>query len=220
MVLTTLRRVTPQPVKDAYRRLVPRTMARAFGEVYRDEVWGGGSGRGSTPENTVAYRGLVEGFLREHHIRSVVDIGCGDWAFAHLTDWGSVDYLGLDTVPSVIAANARRYGPRFRFGALDVSRESLPSADLVIIKDVFQHWPNDEIRRFIPRLSIYRFALITNDAFPGRDLNTDIAMTGYRPIDLRMSPFHLGAKELLRYGTDEVPQGRWNKLVLLHQPQV
>jgi hypothetical protein len=77
--LAVLRRVTPQPVKDAYRCLIRRTMTRAFSKAYRDDHWQGGSGRGSTPKNTAEYREFIECFLRERKIRSVVDIGCGDW---------------------------------------------------------------------------------------------------------------------------------------------
>jgi len=214
--LARLRRITPQPFKDVYRWLVPRTMTRAFSEVYRHDGWQGGSGRGSTPQNTVLYRAFLETFIRQRKIRSVVDIGCGDWAFSQFVDWGDVDYLGVDTVPAVVEHNRARFGSRYRFAYLDACRDPLPPADLVVMKDVLQHWPNDVIQAFLPRLSAYCYALITNDAWPPAGLNSDIAVTGYRRLDLRGAPFHLRATEVLRYRTVEIPEGCWNKLVLLY----
>jgi SAM-dependent methyltransferase len=192
-------------------------MKEAFSDVYGRDDWNGGSGRGSTPENTVEYRKVIEDFLRTHEIKRVVDIGCGDWQFSRLIDWGKTEYIGIDTVPAVIEANRQRFGSRYQFECLDVSCDTLPPGDLVLMKDVLQHWPNDIILSFLPRLEQYRFAILTNCGNSSPDLNTDIAMTGYRPLDLRQAPFNYASEELLRYRSDEVPQGQWNKLVLLHR---
>ena len=56
LMLDLGRRMTPAVAKRAFRRIFPRTMSAAFSEVYRRDVWQGGSGRGSTPENTLEYR--------------------------------------------------------------------------------------------------------------------------------------------------------------------
>jgi SAM-dependent methyltransferase len=212
-----LRRALPQPLKNLYRVFFPRSMKESFSALYARDDWEGGSGRGSTLENTVEYRDLIERFLRTHDIKRVVDIGCGDWQFSRLINWGNVEYLGIDTVPAVIEANRQRYGHLHRFECLDVTSDALPPGDLVIVKDVLQHWPNAAIRAFLPRLEQYRFAVVTNNADQGPLLNSDIAMTGFRPLDLRAAPFFFEAEELLRYRTDEAAPGILNKLVLLHQ---
>lgn len=219
-VKNLVRQLLPQKVKDMYRAFVPRNMTEAFSEVYGRDDWDGGSGYGSKPENTVEYRSLLETFLRLHKIGSVVDIGCGDWQFSQLINWQDVKYLGIDTVPAIVAINNHRFGPRFQFEYRDVTRDSLPPGDLVILKDVLQHWPNDIIQAFLPRLEQYRFALITNCGSQKPNLNADIAMTGYRPLDLRLPPFNYPCEELLRYRTSEVPEGELNKLVLLHRSAI
>ena len=210
-----LRAVIPQPVKSLYRKARPRTMATEFRAIYRRRTWQVGSGHGSRVENTVEYRALLESFLREHGIRSVVDVGCGDWQFSHLVDWGDASYLGIDTVPNVIRANRKRYGNQFQFRIADVVSEPPPPGDLLIMKDVMQHWPTEVIREFIPNLRRYRVALITNSVVPAERLNAEIQPAGYRPLDLRLPPFELEAIELLRYHTDEVEAGVLDKLVLL-----
>jgi hypothetical protein len=58
-------------------------MATEFRTIYRRRIWQVGSGHGSRVKNTVEYRALLESFLREHRIRSVVDVGCGDWQFSY-----------------------------------------------------------------------------------------------------------------------------------------
>jgi len=192
-------------------------MQEAFTDVYQRNDWDVGSGRGSTPDNTVEYRKLIERFIHTHEIKSVIDIGCGDWQFSRLIEWGDVEYLGIDTVPAVVEANRKRFGPRYRFECRDVTNDKLPPTDLLLMKDVLQHWPNSAIQTFLPRLKNYRFAILTNDGCPSPRLNTEIRMTGYRPLDLRQPPFSVAMEELLRYRTDEVQREQWNKLVLLYR---
>lgn len=210
-----LKSLVPAPAKRWYRKLRPRTPKLVFSDIYSKDKWAGGSGTGSSPENTAEYRALIERFVRDHDITSVVDIGCGDWQFSRLIDWGEIDYLGLDTVPAVVRANRERFGPRFRFELLDVSVDALPLADLAIMKDVLQHWPNDTVRAFLPQLSAYRYVLVTNTVWPSELLNGDAPMGGYRPLDLRRAPFSIDAEAVLEYHTDESPGDTKDKLVLL-----
>ena len=62
----------------------------AFNHIYRSNVWGFGSGWGSSEEFTGPYHALLADFIREHGIRSVVDAGCGDWQStrSHGLEWG------------------------------------------------------------------------------------------------------------------------------------
>jgi SAM-dependent methyltransferase len=220
--LTTARAVTPNFVKELYRKVKPRSMQESFSQIYKYDVWDGGSGRGSTISNTTEYRQLLEEFLQSRNIQSVVDLGCGDWQFSKAVDWGDVDYVGLDVVLEVVEENRKRFGPRFRFEHVDGSRDDLPEGDLLLVKEVLQHWPTDKILEFIPRMARYRYVIITNNVDVGPEqppLNSDIGMGGYRPLDLREKPFDLRAQELLRYRSDEASEKNVpNKLVLLFEP--
>ena len=220
--LVTARALAPTFAKELYRKIRPRSMQESFSEIYKYDVWDGGSGRGSTLGNTTQYRQVLEEFLHSHAIQSVVDLGCGDWQFSKAIDWGDVDYVGLDVVPEVVEQNRRRFGPRFRFEHIDASRSALPKGDLLLIKEVLQHWPTSEILEFIPRMHQYRYVIITNNIDVGPNqpmLNSDIGMGGYRPLDLRQEPFALPAQELLRFRSDEASEADvFNKLVLLYEP--
>jgi len=209
------REIAPAPLKEMYRFFVPRTMRESFRDIYLLHAWGEGSGKGSTPESTRPYREFLQDFLDEHEIHSVVDLGCGDWRFSCLVDWSGVDYLGIDTVPEVIANNERLYGDRASFLCRDFSRGALPHADLAIVKDVLQHWPNEAVHRTVERLRSYPYVLITNCNYENGHVNEQIGMGGFRPLDLRRKPFNLELEEVLRFRTDGVPAHGDNKQVLL-----
>lgn len=174
-------------------------MQEIFSRAYGSNEWTGGSGVGSRPETTTSYRRLIEELIRTAQVRSVLDLGCGDWQFSRLMDWRGADYLGIDVVPEVIAANQSAYArPRVRFVHADFRHAQLPSADLVLVKDVSQHWSNAQVTVFLPRLAKFRRALVTNTTNGIRD-NQDIPDGEWRPLDLRLPPFNLAATELLTY---------------------
>ena len=122
-------------------------------------------------------------------IQSVVDLGCGDWNFSRLIDWSAIRYTGIDTVPEVIEADRKAFVDRGRFLCLDFIREELPEADLALVKDVLQHWPNDVIRSMMGRLRAqYRYVLITNSCYEDSSLNADIGMGVTGPSTCGGSP--------------------------------
>ncbi len=141
-----------------------------FCNVYANCLWGPGSGVGSIPKNTVHYRRVLKTLLTELGIRTVLDIGCGDWQLGNLVPWGDIGYTGIDIVPDLVAANQERYGsPRRRFMHGNALEMALPPADLLILKDVMQHWLPEEILHFLPQLDRYRYSLITNDGHESKE---------------------------------------------------
>jgi SAM-dependent methyltransferase len=182
------------------------SMGEAFALAYKTGQWHHGSGSGSSPANTRAYRAFLARFLRDNRIRSVLDIGCGDWQFSRLMDWTGIAYTGLDVVPAVLEHNWTRYRkPGIRFECGDVlDGWHLPAADLVLVKDLLQHWPDTAIRELGVRLAGRR-ALLTYDLADGP--HRDIAAGDYRPLDLTAPPFSWSVAERLRY-TSVSHQGR------------
>ena len=66
-----------------------------FQSIYENGVWGigkddaefiGSSGSGSDPANALPYLEYLQHFFKEHNIKSVVDLGCGDWQLGRLVD--------------------------------------------------------------------------------------------------------------------------------------
>jgi FkbM family methyltransferase len=193
-------------VFNSYRRLhnsilgcdIPH--AQIFNFIYETDLWEGGSGAGSSPQSTERYRAFLKDFITENGVRSVVDAGCGDWQSSRLIDWSEIDYLGID-VSSVVLNNTKRFardGVRFIEG--DARTLDLPAADLLIMKDVLQHWANSDIMAIIPQFRKFRYCLITNGATEQVQayVNRDMPAGGYRPVDLSQQPFSIpGSFELL-----------------------
>ena len=200
-------------------------MRDRFQEIYATNEWLHGSGEGSLPEHNRGYIRFLEKFIRREGIASVVDLGCGDWQFSRLIDWRGVLYDGYDIVPAVIDANRRAHaGDNIRFHLYDGDPAHLPGGDLLVVKDVLQHWSDRAVDNFLPVLDRYRFALITNCVNPhGVTKNRDIPDGGFRYLDLRLEPFNLSVEEVFSFtnrrslGNRLFGRPRWLKRTLLHR---
>ena len=145
-----------------------------FSKIYNGKIWGDGieiplSGSGSKPENSVVYVNIIKTFISENDVNSVLDFGHG--SFEMWDSWGSeafsgIEYLGIDLVEELSEKTAIKYGSlnrKFRF--LDMSYTSLPSADLLICKDVLQHLPTLDIFELISSFLNYKSIILCNDVY-------------------------------------------------------
>jgi SAM-dependent methyltransferase len=166
-------------------------IGEVFDKIYRLSIWRGGSGLGSHPDVAKPYMLYLQDFLSNNAIRSVVDVGCGDWQFSQFIDWGGASYLGIDVVPSVIEANSQAFGQanrEFVCANLASDTHNLPSGDLLLLKDVLQHLSNKNVQQLLKLTSRFKFSLITNAYDPE---NTDCQNGDTRPLDIRQPPFNL-----------------------------
>jgi SAM-dependent methyltransferase len=157
------------------------------------------SGPGSTLGFSKPYREFLEDFLnskpidnRSGGIESVLDLGCGDMTVMSATDLQGALYFGVDVIEERVQRNQDRF-PRFHFECRDIQTWTYPRTDLIVCKDVIQHWSTYEIREWLHHLQkqAFRYALITNCNY-GPEVNTDITTGGWRPIDLTAHPFLVG----------------------------
>ena len=178
----------------------PAELRDAFRRIYSEREWGQGSGPGSSPANTIEYRAFIQRFIEANAVRTVTDLGCGDWQFSRFIDWSQVDYLGLDIVPEVVAQNRERFAlPHIRFDVLEAIDE-LPGGDLLLAKEVLQHLPNETIAAYLTAIrQRYRFALMTNAIEPASLVNQQIAPGGFRPIRLQNPPFNAAGAVVFAY---------------------
>ena len=188
-----------------------------FSDVYERDLWNGGSGPGSAPENSEVYRRFLQEFLDgfDYPVK-VVDLGCGDWRIGELMDWLGVDYVGVDVVPEVVEANRRRDTPdNVSFVCLDALVDDLPEGDVLVVKDVLQHWPNADVLRLLDAAEErFTFTVVTNDvsskSHPAK-VNSDIALGDWRPIDIERAPFDRVAIDHIDYPV----LGEWVKRVVV-----
>lgn len=180
----------------------------AFTKVYKEGTWGknekgeGTSGSGARPENSLEYIAFLQRFLKLNKIQSVIDIGCGDWGVSRCIDFRGIRYTGFDVVKSVIEKNKIAFlSPTVSFVCADITKVELPSADLLVCKDVMQHLTNDDVFAILKQLPKFKHCLITNDVFylTLTSDNTDIRRGDYRNIDLTKPPFNVNGQKVLTY---------------------
>jgi len=197
-------------------QVAPDAMTRTFAGIYQRDGWGGGSGNGARSVNNIEYCAFLARFLERNFIRSVVDLGCGDWQFSRFINWDGISYLGVDAVPDIVQHNTERFGSAtVRFGIFS-GLHDLPAADLLLCKDVMQHWPNGMIVEALAAFrGRYRYVLLTNDEEPLDRQNQDIPLGGWRALDLRKPPFQCRAANLLSWYVYDGTLVRKSTLLLL-----
>ena len=174
---------------------------KVFSKIYKEGLWNEGSGDGSKIENVREYVDVLQKYIDKPEIKTVIDLGCGDWQFSKFLDLSSVLYLGVDVVDSVIDSNIDLYSAsNIDFISRDIITYELPQVDLIICKDVLQHLSNrDVISVLIKIIKSSKFALITNDFNPESTSNIDIENGDYRYLDLTLSPFFLDVVTVLEF---------------------
>lgn len=179
-----------QFIKNLLLKQSANNLNTLFDVVYETNYWGSGSGSGSNENLCRDYVAFLQEFFKTHNITSIVDAGCGDWQFSKNIDFSGITYQGFDVASFVVNANTPRYSKdNISFHLYDGDFSKLPSADLLICKDVLQHLPIAKIKEFITILPRFKYALITNDI--GTNNNTEILPTQGRTLDLREDPFNL-----------------------------
>ena len=160
--------------KNLGKKKIKKDNREIFSKIYHNKFWGDGievplSGSGSKPENSIIYVDTIKTYISENNINSVLDFGHG--SFEMWESWGSepflgIEYLGIDIVKELSEKTNLKYGRlnrRFKF--LDISYSALPSADLLICKDVLQHLPESDISKLISSFSNYKSIILCNDIY-------------------------------------------------------
>ena len=182
------------------------------------------SGPGSALSVTVPYRAFLEEFIRERGVASIVDLGCGDLEIMSHVDLAGARYLGVDVIAERVRRNGKKLEgrPQFTFNVGDaraLPMGNLANFDLLIIKDVLQHWTNTEVAAWLARWQFAvqgpRYALVTNCNY-GPTVNRDVAAGGWRAIDLTRAPFGVG-KVVLRWALPRGPHVDYKDVVLLER---
>jgi len=188
-----------------------------FTNIYENSLWGsnnndnynGSSGSGSSINYNRLYISFLKKFITDKNIKSVVDLGCGDFQCGSLIyDDLNISYTGYDIYNKVINYNQKKYSNyTFIQGNFYDNKETLKNADLCILKDVLQHWSLNYIYSFLDYIvenKKYKYILICNCCNQLKN-NTDINIGSWHALNSqylplkKYSPVRLGF-----YNTKEV----------------
>jgi SAM-dependent methyltransferase len=154
-------------VAKGQRKFGSKTVAETFGEIYEKNVWGGTkgefySGEGSTEKYSEKYAAAIRKFIAENDVKSVVDLGCGDFRVASKFISDNFHYTGCDVVPSLVDhLNNKFASENIEFRCVNIVEEELPDGDLCLIRQVLQHLSNAEIERILYNARKYKYLIIT-----------------------------------------------------------
>ena len=162
---------------------------QVFDTIYLSNEWGYLSGDGSDSKNAGPWLKCVENFLSKKDVTTVLDIGCGDWRLGALYNLKGKKYTGLDISEIAINYVKGNTTQDITFIHGDALSYNWDSVDLILIKDVLQHLPNDTITAIVDKVMAgCKYALICNDI--GVHCNTDIGVGKYRTLNLTKDPFN------------------------------
>jgi hypothetical protein len=170
-------------------------LAERFDHIARTNLWGGGSrsGLGSDLAATARLRAALPSFLARREVRSLLDVPCGDFGWLSTVDL-RVSYTGADIVPSLVDENERRYGGSSsgrRFLTLDLTKNALPRADVVLCRDCLVHLSFENIHRAIDNIRASGASYLLTTTFLEHDANVDIEDGDWRVLNLERAPFNL-----------------------------
>ena len=183
---------------------------QVFSDIYRNNSWADPesvSGRGSTLARTTVIRSELPALLAELGARSLLDAPCGDFNWMRHVDLGRIDYTGADVVPELIAQNRSRYGSAGRhFVVLDITKDEVPRADLILCRDCFIHLSFKHTRAAVDNFKRSGSTLLLATTHANARENTDIESGGGHFVNLRLPPFNF--PEPLRLITEDPELGK------------
>jgi hypothetical protein len=166
-----------------------------FERIYSTNLWSDPetrSGVGSSLDSTAVVRVELPKALRELDARVLLDVPCGDFTWMKRVDLSGIAYIGGDIVPSIIEENQRLHTTESRsFIHLDLTRDELPDADVLVCRDCLVHLSYANIRAVFANISRSNIRYVLMTSFPGRGGNYDVVDGDWRTLDFQAPPFSL-----------------------------
>ena len=187
-----------------------------FSKIYENNIWNKNSkndfnsGPGSHDADIIKpYINEICSFLKINTNLTVLDIGCGDFNIGSHIFHNSKKYIAIDIVDKLIDRNKKKFNSnKLIFKKIDIVNEDIPKGDCLLIKEVLQHLPNNQIKIILSKLKNYKYIFLTEsiplfnfkpnmDKIKGPDCRIDINSA----IVIDKPPFNFkykSKKELLR----------------------
>ena len=164
-----------------------------FKSIYNSNFWESEeskSGGGSTIASTLTIRSKLPLLIKQYNINSILDIPCGDYNWMKQVDL-SLFYTGADIVDDLISENNERFATdKVKFVTLDITKDNLPTVDLIFCKDLFQHLSYEDVFSAINSIKNSNSKYLLTTSYPLTIRNYDILSGDYRALNLMKNPFY------------------------------
>jgi hypothetical protein len=169
-----------------------------FEDIWTRNLWGSEesrSGLGSEVVRTASFRSAFEAFLVEVGAGRLYDAPCGDFNWMrHVALPQGLAYVGADIVAPMIASLQAQYGgPDRAFLVADIVTDPPPQADVWLCRESLFHLGLAEIRAVIVQWRASGIPYFLATTTPTVTQNADIQAGGWRPLNMALADFDLGA---------------------------
>jgi hypothetical protein len=173
---------------DAYRQVV-------FRAIWISNHWGdteSRSGTGSNLRETAVLRNRLASLLESLAVRRLLDIPCGDFHWMKEVPFpAGLVYEGGDIVEQIVDRNHSYYGGEARlFRTIDLLRDPLPAADLILCRDCLVHFSFVDIFTAVGNLKRSGSKYLLTTHYANDRTNDDVHTGRWRPLNLTRPPFN------------------------------
>jgi hypothetical protein len=185
-----------------------------FSVIHRKRAWGHGdssSGGGSDLVETHAIRSLLPKILAKLDVQSILDAPCGDFYWMSQIELSVEKYIGVDIVESIIKNNIDYHASdSVIFQKLDISKDPLPRADLILCRDCMVHMSNSKILLTLKNFKQSGAKYLLATTYPNTvNRNKPIFNGMWRYLDLEKPPFNFPSPlKVLTEETKEIYQAK------------
>lgn len=169
------------------------SLENIFTSIYDHPTgWGSNeskSGRGSELNATKKLRQELNFLFLKYKINSILDVPCGDFNWFSQIDLSDIRYVGGDIVEKLVESNKINF-PNFEFLHIDITKDKLVKSDLVLVRDCFVHFSNNNIIDSIENIKNSGSRYLLSTSFTKFCNNDNIANGDWREINLMIEPFN------------------------------
>jgi hypothetical protein len=187
----------PRHYEKQSERGEPSSADGIFRDIYRRNHWSGPesrSGLGAGADQTAVLAGALPDLLRRLGAGVLLDLPCGDYGWMRRIELPVARYIGADLLPELIGPLQDRFGDATHsFAVLDLTRDALPEADLLLCRDCLVHLSFADIRRALGNIVRSEIPWLLTTTFPHCEINEEIVTGDWRPLDLGRDPFGFSA---------------------------
>ena len=186
--------------------------AKKFVEMKRRHNEESLSGPGSWIAVTGDAVNFIDYVIKKYNIKSILDLGCGDWNWFNKVDLSNCSYIGWDADELMIGDNQSEYGAEnISFFVKDIFNNEYPPVDLIICRDVLFHVELELSTKLINNVKQKsKFFLSTCH----RNINhnsgikkyCNIEGWGFFDINLNTTPFNLLDREIEYQHESKLPR--------------
>lgn len=176
--------------------------AKKFVEMKRQHNQESLSGPGSWKSSTRDAVNFINHIIGKYDIKSILDLGCGDWNWFNEIDLSDCTYTGWDADELMIADNQSKYGTEnINFSVEDIFNNEYPQVDLIICRDVLFHVEFELSTKLINNTK-QKTNFFLSTCFREQKSNSgikkycNIENWGFFRINLNIAPFNLLDKEI------------------------